>query len=301
MAGWDVHTHLVPPTVLAAAYPGVSVSDGFLVVDDARLPLRRLGDPSALLSWVSSQGLDGAVVSVPPPLFRYGQPRSWTDLVNDGLRELADRFRVLGHVPLDSPVVAAEVAAKLLSSGEFSGLALGTSVPYDSPELEPLWSVLDAAGAFVLVHPGHCSDPRLSPYYLANLLGNPYETAVAAAGLVFGDVIGRFPRIRFCLCHGGGVTASVVGRWQRGLDTSRPGIKAMRLSPREAVRQMYADDLVHDPAVLDLVLETFGDDHVLAGSDWPFPMGSDTVDNHRATLATPLLPTSAEPSPPTHT
>lgn len=289
MAGWDVHTHLVPPTVLGSAERGehgLSVSDGFLVVDGgARLPLRRLGSPDALLDWVSAQGLDGAVVSVPPPLFRYGLEPAWADLVNAGLRELSDRFRVLGHVPLDSPRLAADVAAKLISGGGFSGLALGTlstSPGFASPELDPLWQILGEAGAFVLLHPGHCPDPRLEPYYLANLLGNPYETAVAAAGLIFGDVLGRFPGIRFCLCHGGGVTAAVVGRWQRGVDTSRPGIGPVR--PSSAVRQFYVDDLVHDPAMLRLVLDTFGEDRVLAGSDWPFPMGSDQVDAARAVL-----------------
>ena len=55
MAGWDVHTHLIPPTVLAAAHRGefgLSVDSGSLVVDGQRLPLKRLADPAALLQWI---------------------------------------------------------------------------------------------------------------------------------------------------------------------------------------------------------------------------------------------------------
>jgi aminocarboxymuconate-semialdehyde decarboxylase len=281
MAGWDVHTHLIPPTVLAAVGSfGLSVDGDWLVVDGReRLPLRKLGDPAALLSWIDKQGLDGAVVSVPPALFRYDQGVEWAELINQGLLELAGpRLRVLGHLPLHDPA-AGTVATALADQGVFSGFALGTA---GFGGLDELWQVLDALEAFTLIHPRHSPDERLSAYYLSNLLGNPYETGLAAAELVFADVPGRFPGIRFCLCHGGGVTAALAGRWQRGIDTARPGIEPPTLSVAAALRRFYVDDLVHDPAVLTLLQATFGADRVLAGSDWPFPMGSDQVDPDRA-------------------
>ena len=289
MAGWDVHTHLIPPTVLAVAHRrefGLAVEAGMLVVDGKeRLPLRRLGDPAALLQWIAEQQLDGAVVSVPPALFRYDQGVEWAALVNQGLRELATpQLRVLGQLPLLDPA-AASVASALAVEGVFSGFALGTA-GFASPALDPVWQVLDALEAFTLVHPGHSPDERLDAFYLSNLLGNPYETGLAAAELVFADVPGRFPGIRFCLCHGGGVTAALAGRWQRGIDTARPGIEPPSLSVAEALRRFAVDDLVHDPAVLDLAEATFG--QVLAGSDWPFPMGSDGLDARRAEAAEPL-------------
>ncbi|HCU51013.1 MAG TPA: aminocarboxymuconate-semialdehyde decarboxylase, partial [Micromonosporaceae bacterium] len=54
-------------------------------------------------------------------------------------------------------------------------------------------------------------------------------------------------------------------------------------TPREAMRGFYVDDLVHDPEMLRLAEATFGEDHVLVGSDWPFPMGCDTINTTRAT------------------
>jgi len=281
MAGWDVHTHLIPPTVLAAVGSfGLSVDGDQLVVDgNERLPLRKLGDPSALLTWIDEQQLDGAVVSVPPALFRYDLGVEWASLINEGLRELAGpRVRVLGQLPLHDPSAAA-VASELAAEGVFSGFALGTA---GFGGLDEVWQVLDALEAFTLIHPGHSPDKRLSAYYLSNLLGNPYETGLAAAELVFADVPGRFPGIRFCLCHGGGVTAALAGRWQRGIDTARPGISAPSLSVAAALQRFYVDDLVHDPAALALLESTFGAGRVLAGSDWPFPMGSDQVDPARA-------------------
>jgi aminocarboxymuconate-semialdehyde decarboxylase len=285
MAGWDVHTHLIPPTVLSAAHRGefgLSVDSGFLVIDGQRLPLRRLADPAALLHWITEQSLDGAVVSVPPALFRYDAGVEWSELVNQGLRELATpQLRVLAHLPLLDPAAPA-VAAGLAAEGVFGGFAVGTP---SYAGLDPVWRVLDALEAFTLIHPGSSDDKRLDSFYLSNLLGNPYETGVAAASLVFADVPGRFPGIRFCLCHGGGVTAAVAGRWQRGIDTERPGIEPVSLPVAEALRRFYVDDLVHDDAVLELLTSTFGAERVLAGSDWPFPMGSDEVSAARSATA----------------
>ena len=260
------------------------------VIDAVQLPVAKLGDPGSLLHWIDEQRLDGAVVSVPPPLFRYDLAGAaavdWARLVNEGMTQLAafggGRLRVLAQLPLSQPADATQVAKEILTAGGFGGFAIGTAVGFADQALDPLWTVLDAAGSFVLLHPGASPDPRLEPFYLANLLGNPYETALAAAGLVFGNVLPRFPGIRFCLCHGGGVTAAVAGRWQRGADTSRPGISPLPTPPREQLRQLFVDDLVHDPAMIDLVESTFGPDHVLIGSDWPFPMGCDAVDPTRA-------------------
>ena len=283
MAGWDIHTHLIPPTVLAAAHQGafgLAVDSGSLVIDGRdRLPLQRLGNPAALLEWIDQEQLDGAVVSVPPALFRYDQGVEWSALVNQGLRELATpQLRVLGQLPLLDPS-APDVASALADEGVFSGFALGTT---GFTALDHVWRELDRLEAFTLIHPGHSHDSRLDAFYLSNLLGNPYETGLAAAELVFADIPGRFPGIRFCLCHGGGVTAALAGRWQRGIDTARPGIEPPSLSVAEALRQFYVDDLVHDTAVQALLGATFGSDRVLAGSDWPFPMGSERIDRGRA-------------------
>ena len=175
-----------------------------------------------------------------------------------------------------------EVATELAGEGVFSGFALGTP-SYEG--LDAVWHVLHSVEAFTLIHPGHSDDKRLESFYLTNLLGNPYETGLAAASLVFADVPGRFPGIRFCLCHGGGVTAALAGRWQRGIDTARPGIDPPSLPVADALRRFYVDDLVHDDAVLELLGSIFGADRVLAGSDWPFPMGSDSVSAARAVAA----------------
>ncbi len=287
MIALDVHAHLAP--VLPAALAGIDgvawdAARGVLVVDGHPVAMKPLYDPSALLRWMEAHRVSRAWISVPPPLYRQhldaAAAARWTDCLNTGLRRIcdahADRLAPLFHLPLEHPSLAADLAAAWLRR-DAAGFAIAAGGhaghAYSDAALDPLWARLDAAGAFVFIHPGHCCDGRLQAFYLENLAGNPYETGIAAAHLVFGGVPERFPRLRLCLAHGGGTAAMLAGRWQRGRDTARPGVDPDIEPPASSLRRLYADCIVHDPAALALAARVFGDDHVVFGSDWPFPMG----------------------------
>lgn len=287
-AVWDMHVHLVPPNVVEAAEAGrfgMRVENGKLVLPGAAVPLQKLTDLDALLKWMNGRTIAGAVISVPPPLYRYdlepAEAQEWSRLVNEGLRAIVrqapDRLRSLGHLPLQAPDLAAsEVKNSPLET--HSGYAIGTSVgglTLDDPSLEPVFQSLDAAGRFVFIHPVEAPDPRLGRYYLGNLLGNPYETSLAAACLVFSGMLSRYGNTRFCLAHAGGAAPYLIGRWQRGYDTERPGISVLPVEPREALRRLWFDSVTHSNAALKLLVKEVGADRVLLGSDYPFPMRED--------------------------
>jgi aminocarboxymuconate-semialdehyde decarboxylase len=137
----------------------------------------------------------------------------------------------------------------------------------------PLWECLHAARAFVFLHPARSCDARLDALSLSNLLGGPTETAIAAAHLAMSGLVERYHGITFCFAHGGGTTAAVAGRLQRGQDTHRPGARTGGLGVRDALARCYVDCITHDAAALTLAAATFGSDRVLFGSDWPFDMG----------------------------
>ncbi|MGH8208129.1 MAG: amidohydrolase family protein, partial [Steroidobacteraceae bacterium] len=101
----------------------------------------------------------------------------------------------------------------------------------------------------------------------------PHETAVAVGHLIFGGVIERFPSIRFCVAHGGGTVAALLGRWQHGFATARPGVDLKLVPPASVVRRLAVDCLVHHSGAAALAADVFGLDQVVFGSDWPFPMG----------------------------
>lgn len=294
--GWDVHTHIIPPGVITAAEKGrygMHAGAGTLKICGHGVPIGSIADIGKLAERIHSDNLDGAVVSAPPPLFRpdlsRAERRDYTDLVNESLlstcRNGGAAFKTFAYLPVEEPELAAEIAATL--GHEWAGAVVGTELgplSYASPRFDPLWQALSDAGLPLFIHPGATKDERLTPYYLSNLLGNPVETTIAAAHLVFGGALHRFPALRIILAHGGGCVAALCGRWQRGSITRRPGVPELATSPVDAVRRFYVDSLVHSPPFLRAVIEIIGEDRVLLGSDWPFPMGAPSADHDLAEL-----------------
>src|SRR5690349_6861229 len=121
--GWDVHTHIVPPAVIAAGEKGLygmRAEPKTLHICAHGVPLHPLSKIGALVDRVKSDGLDGAVVSVPPPLFRpdlgTDDRASYSDLVNDGLlsacRAHHPLLRPFAYLPMEEPELAATIASR---------------------------------------------------------------------------------------------------------------------------------------------------------------------------------------------
>src|SRR5262249_49332701 len=186
----------------------------------------------ALIAWLDANRIAAAWISAPPPLYRQHLPEEtsarWVEYVNRGLAAIArrhgGRLTALPHLPVEHPGLAVDGAARAIAAGQrrFSSPAGGPGRMLSDKVYDPLWRTLEAAAAFVLIHPGENADPRLTPFYLTNLLGNPYETTVAIAHLVLGGVVARYPNITFCFAHGGGGAAALAGRVHEELPHQSP-------------------------------------------------------------------------------
>jgi len=283
----DVHAHLAPvvPSRLAGL-DGVAWDPDKMVmtVDGHAVGMKPLFRPEALRAWMADNGVAHAWISAPPPLYRQhlrgASARAWVDYVNDGLGAIAassdGAFTALMHLPVEEPAEAAAIAKTWIDRGH-ALFAMPTGTGDDrtlgQPEFEPLWQALDDGGAFVFFHPGECADGRLTSFYLTNLLGNPYESTVALAHLIFSGVLERRPNIVPCFAHSGGLLPMVAGRWQRGYATSRPGVDTALAPPATLLSRIHVDCICHGEAAAELADRTFGFENVVFGSDWPFPMG----------------------------
>jgi aminocarboxymuconate-semialdehyde decarboxylase len=279
----DFHVHLAP--VLDGPVPGVTRVEGRLVIEGHAVGPKSLYDRDALCGFLDGLGIDEAVVSPPPPFFRQGlDPAArerWTEALQAGtLAAVAGepRLHPLAYLPLEDPAAAVAAHARVRGDDRWAGVcgsAGGGSASLADAAFAPLWRALDEDAALVFLHPGMSPDARLRDFHLHNLSGNPVETALAAAQLVFGDVLATHPAMRVMLVHCGGCVPDLVPRWDHGVRTARPGLRPLTELPSEAVRRFYVDCLVHDAGALDRAVEVFGAERVVLGSDWPFPMGCD--------------------------
>jgi aminocarboxymuconate-semialdehyde decarboxylase len=130
-----------------------------------------------------------------------------------------------------------------------------------------------ALGVPVFLHPLNVlGGARVGAYYLHNLLGNPFDTAVAAARLVFGGVLDRFPSLRVCLPHAGGAVPYLLGRLDRGYQV-RPECRHLPRPPSEYLERFLFDTITHSPDALRYLIGLVGADRVMLGSDYCFDMG----------------------------
>jgi aminocarboxymuconate-semialdehyde decarboxylase len=283
----DVHAHLAPVNEAELARIAGVAFDGareIMTVDGHAVGMKPLFRPQALQSWMARNEVDHAWISAPPPLYRQhlkgDEARAWVGYINQGLAKIAAEsegaFSPLFHLPTQDPALARDVAAEAIGRGHLlfaMPAGSGDERTLGAEEFEPLWKTLDDAGAFVLFHPGECADGRLGAFYLGNLLGNPYESAVAIAHLVFAGVLERHARFTPCFAHAGGLAPMAAGRWQRGHATARPGVDAGLAAPAKLMSRIRVDCICHGEPAAALADSVFGVDNVVFGSDWPFPMG----------------------------
>jgi aminocarboxymuconate-semialdehyde decarboxylase len=199
------------------------------------------------------------------------------DAMSEAHRAFPDRFVGCATLPMQDPPRAMAELERAAALPGIKGVYLGTNVngrELSDPAYLPIFAAAAARRLPVLLHPlTVLGGNRLSRYYLNNFLGNPFDTAVAAAHLVFGGVLDRFPKLEVCLPHAGGAMPYLVGRLTHGQKV-RPETKGVARRPFEAyLRRFTYDTISHAPAALRYLVDLVGADRVMIGSDFCFDMG----------------------------
>ena len=208
-------------------------------------------------------------------------------------QETGGRAFGLGAVPLQDANRAAAELASLMALPGMRGVEVPASVAgsyLGEDRFAPFWEAAAGTGAVVFVHPTTTGIgvPALDSHYLWNSVGNPLETAIAAAQLVASGVLERHHGLIVLLAHGGGALMALRGRLQRAFAVRSEARSDSASSPDVLLRQLYFDSLTHDRSMLADLVAFAGPEHVLLGSDRPFDMGSDQpVDDIRALCLSP--------------
>ncbi len=116
---------------------------------------------------------------------------------------------------------------------------------FDDPALLPFFEACRDLGMAVFVHPAVplIGVARMSRYYFPLIVGNPLETALAIAKLIYGGVLERLPDLRICFAHGGGAFPFTLPRLNHGWKVRPEGPAAIPREPGEYARRLYFDSL----------------------------------------------------------
>jgi aminocarboxymuconate-semialdehyde decarboxylase len=297
----DVHTHLVPKgwPELAGLCGG---SDWpWLRIDSERDAMIMVGEtefrPVGAQCWdretrfgdMAEDGVDVQVVSPTPLFFCYDRPADQAVKAARVFNDLAlecvggdDRLIPFCQVPLQDPDAACEELDRCLAAGH-AGVEIGNHVGDRDLDDEGVVTFLQhcaEVGAPVFVHPWDMpGGPRLNRWMARWLAGMPAETHLSVLAMILGGVFDRVPRsLRLCFAHGGGSFPFWVGRldnaWHRRGELVRGQSSG---PPSQYLDRFFVDTVVFDPAALRLLVDVLGEDHVMVGSDYPYPLGERPV------------------------
>lgn len=297
----DAHAHVLPGAFPPAEgrpecwprWEQAATPDAKLLVNDRMRFTAKdaFYSAEARLEAQQASGVDAEVLSPMPPLLDGRLPakdaRDLSRAVNEFIAELCkahpERFHGLGMVPIIDPEMAAAELSRVQDLGlrgvEITSLIDGRS-PGD-PYFLPFFTEVERLGLSVFVHamPGPMG-ARL-PASAAGTYVVGIEGAIAAASFILEGTARACPDLRLGFSHAAGGLALMLpranyfwgGSWNE--EPPRPDRAIVPaenrdpVSPIEYARRFYYDGLVFDRRALRFVIDLFGADRLMVGSDFP--------------------------------
>jgi aminocarboxymuconate-semialdehyde decarboxylase len=296
----DLHSHFFPVEALQDSGKFANRAPK-LVLDKGKLSVTsqigsRLGlsagayDPVTRIKALDEMKIDMQALSPSPILLFYWEDaavaahfsRRQNEAIQAIVKKHPDRFIGFGSVPLQSVADSIAIAEEAKSMG-LKGLEIGNAVgdkPLDDALFEPFFEAAQRLDLLLFVHPlegGLDADDPLAPV-LGNVLHFPFRTTLMVERMILKGMFERYPNLRLCLSHGGGLLAFNIWRLDHSYSLRADLKKTIPHKPSEYLKKMYFDTIVHSVAALDYLVKVVGSDRVVLGTDYPMGMGDfDTV------------------------
>ncbi|MGC1965866.1 MAG: tryptophan 2,3-dioxygenase family protein [Candidatus Acidiferrales bacterium] len=297
----DIHAHFFPESWpdLAARFgtpdwPCIKhTGPGKAVIMLGEREFRRITsacwDVSVRLEQMDRDGIDHQIISATPVLFAYNcEPQDALEcarLFNDAALEMCNpgkgRLQSLCQVPLQDIDASCAELTRCMRAGHV-GVEIGNHVGeknLDDPGIVTFLHHCADEGAAVLVHPWDMmATERMPNYMMPWTVGMPAETQLSLVSLIVSGAFDRLPAsLRICFAHGGGSFAFLLGRLENAWHHHDVARGVSQFPPGHYVNRFYVDSAVFDERTLQFLVEIIGQDRVLLGSDYPFPLGEERV------------------------
>jgi aminocarboxymuconate-semialdehyde decarboxylase len=253
-------------------------ANGVRTAEQGASPERRIADMDLM-------GIDIQAISPAPRQTYYGaDPELGRDVsrtINDFIAEICgkypDRFVGLGTVPFQAPEFAVAELERCRKSLGFRGIEIMTHVAgtdLSDPKFRPIFARAEELGMLLFMHSdGFTEAGRFKDHYFANVIGNPLDTTIATHHLIFGGVLRDHPNLKLVLSHGGGYLPAYSGRIDHGAAARPDCCEHLREMPTTYLKRLYFDALVYTHHQLEYLVQEYGVDHILVGTDYPADMG----------------------------
>ena len=291
----DIHCHMLVPEVDEMVKPVFNPELEPIIkfstqatrdYNRERMPptRRKLISVDERLADMDKTGIDIQAISPAATQYLYwADPdlvRQTSRIVNTRIAETVaahpDRFVGLGTVPMQAPELAVAELEYMSKELGLRGVEISSNVvgeELSNERFRPFWAKAEELGLLVFMHPwGFSEGQRLTDFYFINTLGNPLDTSIAVAHLIFNGVFDAYPKLKLVLAHGGGFLASYPGRMDHAHEVRGDNKIFIKKKPSSYLKKLYFDTVVFNHAQLEFLAAQYGADHLLLGTDYPYDM-----------------------------
>ncbi len=288
----DIHSHIEIPDAAALLPAGLETTNSPLNAESAAYQKahneairEQIRNPERKIADMDKMGLDITVLSITPSQFFYNADGPLAVRVaraqNDRIAALVGRFprKFIGaaSVPMQNVGAAVAELERSIVELKLQGVEVGSNIRgryLGDPSFLPFFEKARALNVPVFIHPCNVAGAeRMTDFYLPNLIGNPLDTTITAATLIFSGIFDRFPGVKIVLEHAGGHLPYIIGRFDHGWKVRPECRKFIKRSPAEYLGEFYFDTITHGTEALKFLISRVGAARVLIGTDHPYDMG----------------------------
>lgn len=298
----DIHSHFFPktwenladkfagddwPWLRHASHNGGTCDKAMLMkgTQEFRPIYSACWDAKVRLAEMDRDGVHQQIISATPILFAYERPPEQAlycaQLFNDAALEICsqgeNRLHALAQVPLQDIDASCKEVSRAMASGHI-GVQIGNHVGPKNMDDEGVLTFLQHCADQdipVFVHPWDMmATDRTKDYMMGWTVGMPAETQLAIVSMILGGGFDKVSdKLKICFAHGGGAFTFLLGRLENAWHHRDIARGKSQHPPSHYLNRFHLDTAVFDHDSLALLVSKMGEDRLMFGTDYPFPLG----------------------------
>ena len=291
----DIHRHYVPPvffdfvkTLPEYALKIKREQDEQIDVDIRGMHFgltKTFFDLERQITRMEKEGVERAILSLATPFINYHldigvavkAARHFNDAIADALAGQQNRFGTWAFLPMQDPAAAADELRRCVRDLRCVGAHVASNVRgvyLDGEQFDPIYKAALDLNVPLFVHP---ADPpakeRTREYELTVVAGYLFDNTINLLRMICSGFLDRWPRLKFVFAHTGAFSMALRARMQREVDTNAQLAGALKAPIGEYLRRLYFDTVCFEPKILEYAATVVPVEHLMMGSDAPFPLG----------------------------